>query len=648
MITPKQPSFTGGEISPSLQSRTDLDRYYVSLAEAYNVFIHVHGGVSNLAGTKHIGAVNDSSYRSRLVPFEFNTTQTYIIEFSHEKVRIIKDGGLVLSGGSPYNIASPYKASELAELNFVQSADVLYICHPLYAPRTLSRSAHDNWTFNTIDFTNNPFSAANKYPRASTFYEQRQVFGGTNEKRDSSFYSKIGAFTDMSVSSPMEADDAILDVVIPSQKVNEIRHYVPLTDLIVFTSGSEFKVSSGDSAFTFETIRQKPQTLYGSSIVSPLVIGNEVLFIQARGSLVRSLGYSLEVDNYKSSDLTLLAPHLFEGYTIKEWCYAQIPHSVIFCVRDDGKLLILTYLPEQQIWGWSWGDTKGEYESVATVPEGGEDAVYFTVKRRINGSVVRHIERLNTRLFRDVRDCFFVHDGLSYDMPKVITSITNAEPCVIGCVGHGFDNGDEVDIFDAIPELNTRRFLVSNKTDDNFEITDLNGNDIDSTDFTKYFEGGNVRKAVDTVSGLNHLEGEEVSCLCDGSYEQNKVEAGAVSFTRKFSRIHIGIPYISRIKTLPVEFGRGELNAKKRRISAVNIQMEKTRGLKVGTGSANWLLEMKDREFELMGDPTKLFTGEKKITVSTTWDKQGQVIIQQDFPLPMNITAVLPEVQVGG
>ncbi len=82
----------------------------------------------------------------------------------------------------------------------------------------------------------------------------------------------------------------------------------------------------------------------GASHLQPLVLGNIILYVQARGSTVRDFGYSLESDAYSGSDLTILSKHLVEGYTIVDWCYAQEPYSIVWMVRDDGALLSLTYI----------------------------------------------------------------------------------------------------------------------------------------------------------------------------------------------------------------------------------------------------------------------------------------------------------------
>lgn len=147
-----QPSFTAGELSPALWARVDLAKYASGLKRARNVFIHPHGGVSNRAGLEFVGEVKDSSNNARLIPFQFNTEQSYILEFGDKYFRVYRDGGLVLSGGLPYEVVTPYAHTEINELVFAQEADVMYICHPDHAPRKLSRLADDDWTITEVTF----------------------------------------------------------------------------------------------------------------------------------------------------------------------------------------------------------------------------------------------------------------------------------------------------------------------------------------------------------------------------------------------------------------------------------------------------------------------------------------------------------------
>jgi len=172
---------------------------------------------------------------------------------------------------------------------------------------------------------------------------------------------------------------------------------VPLSDLVVLTSGGEWLMVSNDGkVITPSSIALKPQGYRGASDVPPLVIGNTILYVQSKGSIIRDLAYALESDTYTGNDLTVLSNHLFAGKQIVEWAYSQAPHSMVWAVLDDGSVAALTYMREHEVWGWSRHDTDGTFESVCSVAEGNEDATYFVVKRTINGTTKRYIERLGS------------------------------------------------------------------------------------------------------------------------------------------------------------------------------------------------------------------------------------------------------------
>lgn len=147
-----QPSFTAGELSPALAARVDLAKFATGLRTASNLFIHPHGGVSNRAGLQFINEVKDSADYARLVSFQFNTEQSYILEFGDKYLRVYRDGGLVLSGMSPYEVVTPYDHTDVADLVYIQEADVMYICHPDYPVQKLGRLADDNWTLTAVTF----------------------------------------------------------------------------------------------------------------------------------------------------------------------------------------------------------------------------------------------------------------------------------------------------------------------------------------------------------------------------------------------------------------------------------------------------------------------------------------------------------------
>ena len=154
-------NFTAGELSPRLDGRTDVNKYFNGCSRLENFIIHPHGGASRRPGTKFIASVKTAANATRLIPFEFSVTQTYVLEFGHNYFRIYKDGGQVVSSGSAVEVATPYGTSDLSAIKFTQSADVMYLVHPDYSPRVISRSSHTAWTIAEVAFRRGPMQDEN-------------------------------------------------------------------------------------------------------------------------------------------------------------------------------------------------------------------------------------------------------------------------------------------------------------------------------------------------------------------------------------------------------------------------------------------------------------------------------------------------------
>ena len=117
-----------------------------------------------------------------------------------------------------------------------------------------------------------------------------------------------------------------------------------------------------------------------------------------------------------TGDMSLRADHLFDNKTIVDLAYSKAPVPIVWAVNSDGQLLGSTYIPEQNINAWHRHDTKnGAFESVACVSEGTEDVLYAVVRRTINNKVVRYIERMRSRTYKDLASCFFVDCGSTYE-----------------------------------------------------------------------------------------------------------------------------------------------------------------------------------------------------------------------------------------
>jgi len=762
-----QRSFTSGEISPSLQSRADTVKYATGLNLCQNFLVRAQGGAYSRPGLRFGGPLDDQDKLGRLIPFSFNTEQTYMLVFEHLLMRVVKNNAFVLkpaatitgvtqanpavvttsaahtfvngekvtitgvvgmtelngntytianvtattfelqgvdstaftaytSGGSAqsdgiFSLVTTYTEAQLPFLGFTQSADVMTIVHHAHDPSNLSRLADDDWSLDVIDYTSQvtapgaltlsavgsgagtfsktyqyvvttvdadgveslpsamsaistpslsetaavnvdwadvagadyyrvykavsinsgsfgwigdtqasvfndfnvapvrsdappsdrtPFAGASNKPQAVNYYQQRQVFANTINEPQVVFTTQTGVFDSLRISNPARDDDAVTFTIVGRQ-VNEIRHIVSLDSMLLLTSGGEWKTTEGqDLVLTPATIGVRQQSYNGASWVPPVIVNSTALYLQEKGAKLRDLGYEFSSDKFTGNDLSLMSEHLFEGFEITSMAYAAIPYSVIWCVRDDGVLLGLTYQREHQVWGWHQHVTDGLFESVAVITEGTRDAVYVIVKRTIGGQTKRYVERLETREQTNAEDCFYVDSGLSYD-------------------------------------------------------------DAPATVF----------------SGLDHIEGEAVAVLADG-YEVTglTVTSGSITLERAASKVHVGLAYLPAIELLDIDIAStaDSLRSKSLSVSKVYIEVEKSRGGFVGprldgeVPGTPIMREIKPR-FDTDGyNAIALKTYKQEVSIEPQWAKGGGVRIEQRSPLPLAILSVIPSVDKGG
>lgn len=287
---------------------------------------------------------------------------------------------------------------------------------------------------------NNPFSGAGNYPGAVSYYEQRRVFAGTTLKPQNFWGTRTGTESNMSFSIPSRDDDAVTFRV-AAREANTIRHVVPLRSLILLTSSAEWWVTSSGGAITPTDVKVEPQSYIGSNNVQPVIVNNSLIYAAARGGHVRELAYNEDASGFLTGDLCLRAPHLFDGYTVNDMTFVKAPQPKVWAVSSSGDLLGLTYVPEQGVGAWHRHDTgDGDvFESVTSVAEGDTDVVYAIVRRTINGSQVRYVERMQPRAFADLEDCFFVDCGLTYDgaPADTISGLSHLEGCTVSILADG-------------------------------------------------------------------------------------------------------------------------------------------------------------------------------------------------------------------
>jgi hypothetical protein len=515
-----------------------------------------------------------------------------------------------------------------------------------------------------------PFESAGDYPSTVTYFQQRRMFANTNNDPEKIWASKSGQFTNFTNHSPIQADDS-LTFNLAARQVNSVKHMVDLGKLVVLTQGGEWAVNGdGSGTITPTDINARQYSYNGSSDLQPLIVGGTGLYVQARGSLVRDLDFDYTVDGYRGVDLTIYSSHLVDGHTIVDWAYAQVPQSIVWAVREDGVLLGLTYVKDQQMLAWHRHDTDGTIENVCVVPEGNEDVLYWVVKRTIDGTTRRYIERMNTRFVDEtaVEDVTILDSYSTYDGRN-----TSATTMTLSGSGWTYE--------DTLTLTASASFFTSLDADLNNEIhlTGSDGTKI-RCKITAYTSGTVVSvtphktvpvsmrsvamttwaKAINQVYGLWYLEGEYVSVFADGfvvsnpnnsAYTLLQVIAGNVLLQEYYSVIHIGLPITSDIETLNIDSPQGETVSDKHMIvSGVSLFVEKTRGLWVGgspppdetTDFLGGLTEIKVRSDESYDEPVALTTGVLDVNIESTWNSNGRVFIRNTDPVPASILAIAP------
>lgn len=232
----------------------------------------------------------------------------------------------------------------------------------------------------------------NGYPKMACFFQDRLVLAATKKEPYSIWMSRTGDYPNFGIEKVDGGvtDDSAIKADLITRNGFEILHLVPAKDLVILTTGNEW-IIEGSGVITPAKINPRPQTMRGSNTCPPQHIGNRIVHVQRSGKTVRDLGYQYDADNYNGDDLTLLATHLTEGHKLVSSAYIQEPNSTLYYVRDDGALLSLAFIKEQNVFAWSHHTTDGKYKKVTSIPNGASDVLYVTVER--DGKI--YIERFN-------------------------------------------------------------------------------------------------------------------------------------------------------------------------------------------------------------------------------------------------------------
>lgn len=604
------------------------------------------------------------------------------------------------------------------------------------------------------------------YPGVVAYYQQRRGYANSQNNPDTYFFSRPGAFKNMDTSIPSVDSDAIVGAPW-AQQINGIQFMQPMpSGLVMLTGNGAWLLNGGSAASLTPSSQTVTAEAYNgcNNYVPPIVINYDILYVQSKGSIVRDLSYNFFVNIYTGDDKTIFANHLFNYHQIRQWTWAEEPYKVVWAIRDDGIMLSLTYLKEQDVYAWAHHDTDGSFVGVCSITEPPVNAVYVITKRYVQNQWVYYSERADNRNWVHAEDCFCVDAGLLYPQTFPNATLTPAaangtanissvnliaggtgytlpivtviDPTgkgtgatfsvtlsggVIAAItptsqGQNYQLGSTLRITDATGSgaiaqpiiTNIVSFAASNSVfsvgdvgsvirignnNSNAEdigvsvdgsgkaivtsyvsgtqvmaniiepITSVVPNDPTNTPVPAISNQWSITKPVTTISGLNHLEGKEVAILADGSVIPNQtVTGGKVVLPQAYSAIVVGLPFTCQLQTMYMDpESQGTVQGKRKNIGSAVVRTESSRGFAVGTNQIdsstqpsqapvvwNNMTEVKERNALVhAGSSIPLFTGDTYINVESDWNSNGQVAIQQTYPLPLNVLAVVVQYLVG-
>lgn len=704
-------SFNAGELSPQLKGRADLEKYKNGCDRLENFLPQIFGPARKRPGTRFVLATKDSTKLSRLIPFEFSTTQAFAMEFGDEYIRFFADGGVVESSpGVPYEIVSPYDHTDLRELNFAQSADVIYIAHPDYPVYKLARFAATNWTITAVPFARPPFNDQNI---TATTLTASGLTGAITLAASAALFSAadVGSYFSISVIPASDFNQWTLGVVHTAGQFVQYqgRVYEAANNA---TAGSrppihtEGTVSDGavnwiylhDGTGYAQVTGFTSTTLVNATVISRLPTTSATKR-WAEGAWSVNRGYPRTVTFYE--DRLWFGGSTFKPQTL--WASVTGDYENFkYGTNDDDALNYTINTQDMNTITWlspgkvlAIGTANGEFTlsgnqiSDAVTPT----SIRITPQTTYGCTgAVRPLRVASSILFvqrsgRKVREYTYNFETDSYVAPNLtvlaehiaqsgivdlayqqepyqIVWAPDADGTLVGMtyeraedvVGwHRQTLGGEVESVVTLPHWAGDQdvlWMIVKRT--------INGSTVRYVEYMEryysdehafYVDCGLTYDGApaDMISGLDHLEGEEVDVLADGAvHPRVTVTGGEITLQVEASVVNIGLHYDATVKTMPVEAGAqdGVAQGKTMRINNVVMRLFETGpGLWYGSSEAQ-MDELHLRSpTDLMDNPVALFTGD---TDALPWPggyQQGaQLTVQHRLPTPCTLVALMPQV----
>ena len=505
------------------------------------------------------------------------------------------------------------------------------------------------------------FSDFRKYPISSEFYQNRLFFTGSKDEPATIFGSVFddiynflqGTTSDMSIKRITDSFD-------------EAKYLIGKNELFMGTSSGTIKINSVDSdaLITQTNINTEIQNSYGSSTVQPVIANDVIVYLQNNKLKLRELIYAREQNVFVGNDLNILSEDITKGSDnqgVQELFLQQNPDQNIWCIKNDGSACLLSYDRQQKILGWSNIITTGSFVSGAVLSQSGEDLVWIVVKRTTSTGTEKYcIEKFKER--KDLN--WYVDSGKQEDhSAKQYTTVElnlftggGVQKFKIGKDNvSGLVENDLIKIsgLTDIPILNNKVFKLVNLNSNDWILKTIDGTaeirppaGISDQNYSV-----SVKKVVNTISGLSHLEGLTVQVVGDGSFIKTEtVSSGAITTTEYYNTLLVGLQFTSILRPMRLEpqLATQVSQSRVKAVAKIVVRFLNTKGASVGEAERQLTNFPVVKTTDKVGQVVALTTNSIRFFVGSDYEREKLIEVKQDLPYPMTVISIASNINVEG
>lgn len=672
-------NFAKAKLDHSMNGRFDLP-IYQSGADVFENFIsNYQGNAIFSAGFLSQVAFQDCAF----VEFKFGITQNYLCVFYASAVRFLAydtngNFGWVLSGGTPLTVTSAYTLADAKTISlkhsYAQNSDTMYIVHRSYAPMKLTRTGAASFTLATYTRTADPFTGANLWPGAISFYEGKLYMASTNNKPTTVWSSNSGLYDDFTIQSPLtDASGFNFGIANITQQIEWLfpgdnSLIAGSTDGIVALNGGS--VGSSITPATVQATLTSAEPTNGSY---PLKKEGLIFYIGFSGRNMYYFQYDILTQLFTSKDANISCYDITKG-NVGKLRYKKDRNDLIFGLRGDGALLSCNFKAIENIIGWHERTTPGvnndSFTDIGVISDNLGNPQLFALANRngtfyieqlaqyiefarqddfFTGNEDVDVEAYTRFVGEQLRQCVYLDGSVTFSDLHTTTITYNPGAGTITASASSFSSAD----VGKHIAYRTNSGYESGR----FEITAFTSNTVVSVSVLQqpvtYDDLGNQQalnvwaawyKSFTTVSGLTQYNGTTVGICTDGGFlESTTISGGTITFAEQTCSLVLGYQYTGVIKTfcLGFQFQGQNTQTTVKNIVQVGVRTVASAGMKIG--ASRYALEdvQELSQSDLNYLPPLPIDGTKYVDYTDDAQEDKYLYFIQDQPLPCQITSLM-------